>query len=342
VARLGELGVVLLMFFVGMEMCLHCLIAKWRIVIIGTLLQIAGSLAVVGLIGLYFDWSLNRVIFLGFIISLSSTSVVIKFLEDRNELDTEVGQSVVGVLLAQDVAVIPMILILQFLGHASLSGVVMLKQTMGFLVFLSSIVWVSRQREKVGFPFARLLFNDPEFQVFIALLLCFGSAMMFSLLDLSPAMGAFAGGIAVAALKNTEWVHHHLSPFRVVFISMFFVSVGMQLDIVFLMENWVQVALLVLGVLATNTLLNGLVFRGLGMSWRRSMYAGALLSQIGEFSFVLAAIGHRQGLITDYGFNLAMSTIVVSLILTVVWVRPVARWTFDAGDGRGHAFPVLR
>jgi CPA2 family monovalent cation:H+ antiporter-2 len=325
-SRFGGLGVVLLMFFVGMEMCLPCLFAKWRVVIFGTLFQIVASVLVVGCIGMVFDWSLNRILMLGFVISLSSTAVVIKLLKDTSEIDTDVGQSVVGILLAQDIAVIPMILILQLLGQPELQVLVFAKQALGFSVFLMAIIWISQKKEKIRVPFGSILLSDPEFQVFISLLLCFGSAALFSMLDLSTALGAFAAGIIVAAVKDMEWVHHHLMPFRVVFISLFFVSVGMQLDIRFLMENWLEVSALVVGVLATNTLISGLIFRFLGMSWHQSIYAAALLSQIGEFSFVLAAIGYHSGFVTLYGFNLAMSTIVVSLILTVVWVKPVAKW----------------
>ncbi|MBU1168911.1 MAG: cation:proton antiporter [Proteobacteria bacterium] len=342
VSRLGGLGVVLLMFFVGIEMCLPCLVAKWRIVIFGTLFQIIASVAVVGFIGIFFNWSFNRILFLGFVISLSSTAVVIKLLKDSNELDTDVGQSVIGVLLAQDLAVIPMILILQLLGKPELHIMSFAKQAFGFSLFLLSIIWVSKKKTKMEISFGRLFFSDPEFQVFIALLLCFGSAALFGLLELSTALGAFAAGIAVAALKNTEWVHHHLSPFRVVFISLFFVSVGMQLDITFLRENWLEVLSLVVGVLSINTFINGLIFKIMGMTWHQSLYAGSLLSQIGEFSFVLAAIGYNAGFISAYGFNLAMSTIVVSLMMTVVWVKPMARWALKHQKNVNVNFPLIK
>jgi len=324
ISSLGETGIVLLMFFVGMEMCLSCLIAKWRVVIIGTILQIAASIAVVAVMGCYFDWTMNRIIFLGFVISLSSTAVVIKLLKDSNELDTDVGQSVVGVLLAQDIAVIVMILVLQLMGKPEIQLSSILKQFTGFVFFSFLIFFMSRKKEKTDFSYGKVFFSDPEYQVFAAILICFGGATLFSFLELSSALGAFASGIFLGSLKNTEWVHHNLSPFRVVFISLFFVSVGMQIDIYFLKSNWMEVGALVAGVLITNTFINGLIFKFLGMNWKESFYAGALLSQIGEFSFVLAAIGYNSGFISEYGFKLAMCTIAVSLILTVVWVRPVA------------------
>lgn len=342
VSRLGGFGVVLLMFFVGIEMCVPCLVAKWRIVVLGTLFQILASVAAVAMIGVFFHWTLHRILVLGFAISLSSTAVVIKFLKDTGEQDSDVGQSVIGVLLCQDIAVIPMILILQVLGKPELHGLTFLKQGVGFALFLVLVAWVSRKPDKMEVPFGKVLFADPEYQVFISLLFCFGAATLFSLLELSTALGAFAAGIIVAALKDMEWVHHHLSPFRVVFISLFFVSVGMQLDLKFLLDNGLQVLMLVVGVLLTNTVLNGLVFKVLGMSWHQSIYAGALLSQIGEFSFVLAAIGYHAGFISLHGFNLVMSTIVVSLILTAVWVKPVARWALSRQRAEGTVFPMIK
>ena len=114
--RLGDFGVILLLLFVGMGISLPRLLAKWRVAILGTIAQILVSVGCAMLIGIAFDWPMPRSVLLGFVISLSSTEVVLRVLQDRQELDTEVGQDVTGVLLVQDVALVPMLTIINLLG----------------------------------------------------------------------------------------------------------------------------------------------------------------------------------------------------------------------------------
>ena len=273
VARLGEFGVVLLLFFAGMEVCLPCLFSRWRVPILGTLFQILASIGAVGLIGLWFDWPLNRVILLGFVVSLSSTAVVLKLLDERGETDSLVGQNVISILLAQDVAVIVMLIVLQLLsGEAPALSTIGL-QVLGMGCVVALLVFLI----KVGgvrLPLAVLHKNSRELQVFLALILCFGFALGTGLLGLSTALGAFVAGILLASAQETRWVHDTLDPFRIVFVALFFLAVGMQVDIRFLVDHWVQIGLLVLVVFVTNTLINAGILRFLNSTWKESLYAG--------------------------------------------------------------------
>ena len=113
--RVGEFGVIFLLFFVGMEMSLPRLLAGWKVALGGTALQIAASVGAVMLLGLWLDWPIGRSVLLGFVISVSSTAVVLRLLQDRKELESEVGQDVLGVLLAQDLAIVPMLMIIALL-----------------------------------------------------------------------------------------------------------------------------------------------------------------------------------------------------------------------------------
>ena len=121
-ARVGDFGVVLLLFFVGMEVSLASLLKSWRVSILGTLLQVLASVGFVAVIGWFRDWSLARVLLIGFAISLSSTAVVVSLLRSRNELDSATGRDALGVLLIQDLALIPMLIVLGFLGGAPPTG----------------------------------------------------------------------------------------------------------------------------------------------------------------------------------------------------------------------------
>lgn len=322
--HLGSLGVILLLFFIGMEVSPHQLLRGWRIAVIGTLLQIAVSIGAVWLIGEYFGWGMPRIILFGFIISLSSTAVVLKLLKDRQELTSQVGQDVLLILLAQDLAVVPMIIILGLLGGEAPDMHTIALQVIGGLGIISLAVWVL-SRESITLPFAARLRTDPELQVFAALLTCFGLAFLTGMMELSTALGAFVGGMVVSAAHEKEWVHHALEPFRTLFIALFFVSIGLLIDIHFIREHWQHIAALVLLVILTNTLINALVLRSLRDSWSDSLYAGALLSQVGEFSFVLAAIGLQSGIFTAYTYQTTVAVIAISLLISTSWIALVKR-----------------
>ncbi len=324
VEHMGAMGVTLLMFFIGMEVSPRKLVQGWRVAIIGTLLQILVSVGLVWAIGALFHWSTARIVLLGFVISLSSTAVVLKLLKDRNELDSPVGQDVLLILLAQDMAVVPMLILLGLLGGQTPESVTLAKQMVGALLFVGLGIWLAR-REGIHLPFARQLRGDHELQVFAALLACFGLAFISGLLELSTALGAFVGGMLVATARETDWVKHSLEPFRTLFVAVFFVSVGLMVDLSFIASHWLQIGLLVLTVLITNTFINALALRSLSLSWRRSLMAGAMLAQIGEFSFVLAAAGRQAAIITNYAYQTTIAVIAISLILSAPWIALVRR-----------------
>ena len=321
----GDFGVVILLFFVGMEICLTCLLSNWRVAIIGTLLQILVSVGVVFSIGTLFGLSLTTRILLGFVISLSSTALVVKILEDRKELGTKVGGDVLGILLVQDLAVIPMLIILSLMAQNSVNLAQLgLQLVMGALI-ISFIMWLFHKR-KWKLPFSEKIKSHHELQVFAALAICFGFALLTDIFHLSPALGAFIGGITVGLARETHWVHSSLKPIKVIFVALFFVSIGMLLDLSYTLKNITAVLAFVLIVLVLNTLINAVIFRILGDPWRRSFYAGSLLSQIGEFSFVLGAVGLTLGIISDSGYQITLAVITLSLLISPFWIYILGRF----------------
>jgi CPA2 family monovalent cation:H+ antiporter-2 len=322
--RLGAVGVVLLLFFIGMEVSPRRLASNWRVSIVGTLLQILISVGFVWGVGAWLDWPFGRVLMLGFVISLSSTAVVLKILSDWNELDTPVGQDAVGILLVQDFAVVPMLIILDQLGGGSSEHSNIWLQVTGGAVILAILAYLA-VREEVRLPFLKWLKRDEELQLFGALSICFGIAMLTGWMGLSTALGAFLAGMVIGAARETQWVHHSLAPFRVVLLAIFFVSIGMMLDLRFLVANLALVLSLVFVILVVNTFINAGILRLLGDPWKETLYAGALLAQIGEFSFVLAAVGINSHAISEYGYQLVISTIAVSLLFSPAWIMLVRR-----------------
>ncbi|MGB5580014.1 MAG: cation:proton antiporter, partial [Woeseia sp.] len=270
-------------------------------------------------IGGLFSWSWSQVLIIGFVISLSSTAVVLKLLKDWNEQGTQTGQNVLVLLLAQDLVLVPMIIAINMMGGEQPAVGEIVAQLIGAIILIGIAAWVFT-RDHVRLPFAESLQADHELQVFAALMLCFGLALISGELGLSTALGAFVAGLVVSSARETDWVQESLEPFRIVFVAVFFVSVGMLIDVDYVREHVLILALLVTVVVLVNTILNTLILRLLGSSWRRAAYAGALLSQIGEFSFILAALAHAEQMIPDDDYRMIVAVIAISLMLSPAWI----------------------
>jgi CPA2 family monovalent cation:H+ antiporter-2 len=325
--RAGELGVLLLLFFAGMELQIPKLIESWRVPVLGTTLQVLSSVGLAFALGAAFDWPAPRSLLLGFVISLSSTAVVLNLLRARSELTTPLGIDVVGVLLAQDILVPFMLVALSLAGPGETDLAEIGLQIVGGLGIVTIVALVTRFD---GGPLVTLferLRGDREIEVFAALAVCLGVSLATSALHLSAALGAFVGGVIASESSQSEWMHQHLEPFRTLLLALFFVSVGALVDLEFLAQQAPAVGLLTVGALVTNTLLNGGILRLLGRTWTEALVGGALLSQLGEFGFVLAAVGKQGHLITSFGYQLTVATIACTLVASSLWITAVERLT---------------
>lgn len=320
VEHLGALGVTLLLFFIGMEVSPNQLVRGWRVAVFGTLLQIIISVFSVWIIGNILGWEPSRVVLLGFVISLSSTAVVLKLLKDRGELETKAGQNVLLILLAQDLAIVPMLIIVSMLSGKAPESILLITQIVGGIAILTLAIWVLT-RPGIKLPFASHVKRDREIQLFAALLACFGLAFITAILGLSAALGAFVAGLIIASAKETDWVQHALEPMKIVFVALLFVSMGMLINVEFVKDNIDLLLILVIGVLVTNTFINAIILKFLGDNWGTSLYSGALLSQVGEFSFVLATVGFQVGLINDFSYQTTIALIALSLLISPAWIQ---------------------
>jgi CPA2 family monovalent cation:H+ antiporter-2 len=315
---IGNFGIMLLLFFIGLEVSFIDLLKSWRVALFGTLGQIILSVGVMFLVGLFFEWSFGRSLLLGFVICLSSTAVLLRVLESRKELHTVRGRNALAILLAQDLAIVPMIIIISLFGDIRTTDPLL--QIVGACLFCLILFFSFRSKQKLVLPFSKMLNKDHELQMFTALILCFGFAAISAFFGLSEALGAFFAGIIVNNIKGTEWIHDSLHSFKTLFVAIFFVSIGLLMDLSFIAENIVIVGLTVLLVLILNTFINAAAFWVLQTSWKESLYYGSLLAQIGEFSFLLAAIGLSVGLIQQYSYQLTISVIAMSLLLSPLWI----------------------
>jgi len=319
ISNLGSFGLVLLLFFIGMEISLPKIIANWRIPVLGTLIQVIFSVGVVWGVGFIFHWQLNHIIVLGLVISLSSSAIVISFLQDKGLIASNIGQNIIGILLVQDILVVPMLILLNYLSGAAITPVDITMQIIGGLLILVITIWALKKKE-IRLPFGNHIRKDHEIQVFIAFAFCFGFSLLTAFFGLSSALGAFVAGMIVSKAKETIWVHSSLHAFRIVFVALFFVSVGMLIDLDFLIDNLGVVAVVVVLAFITNNFINAVIVRFLGESWSDSLYTGAILAQIGEFSFILGATAYFIELINEHTYQLVISTISVTLIISPFWI----------------------
>jgi len=321
---IGEFGLILLLFFIGMEIDLKDFLKNWKIATFGTLSQIFGSVFLVSLIGYAFGWQLNRIIILGFIISLSSSAVIIKLLQDNQESQSEVGKNIISILLMQDILIVPMLIATNYLGGNVPSTIDIIMQIVGGILLIGSMVWIFNKKE-FRLPFSKTIEKDHELQVFFAFIVCFGFAVLTALFGLSAALGAFVGGMVVHAAKSTDWFHDSLNSFRVIFVALFFVSIGMLIDIRFVTAHWQTIGLLLIAVYLSNHLINALVLQFFGRNWTNSLYGGALLAQIGELAFILVSSAYYTAIISDFEYQLTIVTIALTLLISPFWISLTKR-----------------
>ena len=320
---LAELGVVLLLFTIGLEFSLSRLQTIFRQVALGGLLQVGLTTAVIALGATALGEPPGRALFFGFVFALSSTAIVLRALTERRELDAPHGRFIVGTLIFQDLCVVPMVLIVPLLGSSSTVGgaaqgiaIALLKATAVIIVTIvvarqvvpRLLQWVDRARSREIFLLA-------------VLALCLGTAWLTSLAGLSLALGAFLGGMAIA---DTEFGHRAMGevmPLRDTFVSVFFVSLGMLFDVRVVMEQ----PLLVLGLTVAFVFGKGALatVAALVMRFpaRVAWLAGVGLAQFGEFGFVLAQLGRQSGVVDAQGLAPVLTAGIVSMFLTPLLVR---------------------
>jgi len=324
ISELGEIGIVLLLFTIGNEIDLNSLKRNIAKPLVIGVVQVVLSFACMFTIGQYAGWTIPTIILTSFIISLSSSAIVFQYLSRTGEIKSQLGLITGGVLLIQDILVIPMILTLSFMSGTHISTLELGKVCIGgllMLLFLRAAV----TRKLFVLPMRKEIIADHDLQVFVGLSICFGMAGISNWFGLSPAFGAFIAGIIIGGDKSTHWLGKALVPFRVFLMAFFFVAVGLQLDIHFFIDNAITIVLIALSVLLINSLINTVLFKVTGNSWRDSLYGGALLAQIGEFSFVLMTQASALGLVGNYVYQVTLSVITLTMLLTSIWLTTIQK-----------------
>lgn len=316
VETLAELGVVLLLFTIGLELSLGNLRRLGRIVSVAGPLQLVGTIALVFIVARIRGIPVPGSLFTGYLVALSSTAIVLKLLSDRREMDSPHGKFLVGILIVQDLAVVPMLLSLDFLaGRAGAGPGAVLVALLKTAAAAAALLVAAR----VAVPrFIGALAGTRQKEIFVVavLFLILGSALATSWAGLSAALGAFLAGLV---LSESEYGHQALADvaaFRDAFSALFFVSIGMLFEPRVVVEQPLLVGVLLALILVWKTIAGGAAVLVLGYGFRVALVVGLSLAQIGEFSFVLLRQGLAAGLITPQGYQVFLAAALVTMIAT--------------------------
>lgn len=316
VETLAQVGIVFLLFTIGMEFSLRNLFQIKKPLFVGGSIQVLLTILVVFVVVWLTGKTLAESIFLGFLISLSSTAIVLKILQEKAQVDSPHGRNTLAVLIFQDVIVIPMILFTPLLAgveeNISKSLLVLVVKGIGIILFV--IVSAEWLLPKLLYRIVKT--RSREIFMLSLVSICLAVAWLTASIGLSLALGAFLAGLIIS---RSEYSHQALSnvfPFRDVFTSFFFVSVGMLLDIRILLAHPAMIVLITLGVIVSKTAIAGFAIMLLGFPLRTAILGGLALSQVGEFSFILSQTGIKYGLLSVNVYQIFLAVSVVTMAAT--------------------------
>ena len=316
VRMLAEIGVVLLMLTIGLEFSVDRLRGMQNLAIVGGTLQIFISIVLSLAFAWWKHWTFYEGFFLGAVIALSSTAIVLKYLLDRGEIDTPHGRIAISILIFQDLAVVPLMIFLSAFGQSG--------GTVGFslvIAFLKTVMLLAG-----AFVFSRFLLpgllhrvaviRNREILFLFSVVVCLGMDWVSGALGLSAAIGALLAGFMFA---NTNFSHQLIGdiiPFRHLFVSIFFVSIGLLFDAGFFFQHIVLVLSVVSLVLFINFVIMTFLIMAFGFPPRVAVITGIILSQIGEFSFVLIEMARGSGHISSVLYQVLLSTAFLTMLMT--------------------------
>ncbi len=328
---LAEVGVIILLFTIGLEFSLAQLKSSKSLLLIAGPAQVFGVLLLIMVGGLSFGLSMKAAIFWGMLLSLSSTAIVLKALAERRENDTLHGRSTIGILIFQDLAVVPMMLMTPFLSdQEGMEGMGQILWTL-----LQSLALVITVVVAARFFVPWLLTHivrtrSRELFLLTIVVLALGTAWLTSLVGLSLALGAFIAGLLISESEYSHQALAEVLPFRDSFNSLFFVSIGMLMDPRVLLEHPFLILMMVATVFIGKFVTGAGAVLAAGVPLRSAVLAGVSLAQVGEFAFILAQEGLKVGILYQETYNVFLAVSVITMIITpffIQWAPKIARRT---------------
>lgn len=313
---ISEIGVILLLFVIGMELSIKQLMSIKKTVFIGGALQVGLTVLVTFLVCYGFGYSMNEAVFIGFLFSMSSTAIVLKIYQDRDEIDTPHGKNALAILIFQDLIVVPMMLLAPIMsGQSENIGISILSLLIkAAIVIVITIISARYLVPKLMHVIAKT--GSKELFLLTTFAICFAVAFLTSEAGLSLALGAFLAGLIISESEYSHQATSTILPFRELFTSLFFISVGMLLNLTYFFNNIVIVLLLVVSVFVVKSIIAGLAVAVLKYPGRTVIITGVSLFQVGEFAFILSKVGIEYNLLTPETNQLFLSVSILSMLLT--------------------------
>lgn len=324
---MAEIGVILLMFSVGLEFSIPDLLrVKW-VALVGAPVGILVSIGLGTGVGWLAGWPLLQGLAAGCIISVASTMVLMRLLMDRGELSSISGRVMIAITLVEDLAVVVLTVLLPGLGSAELPSWTVIAWGVGkALVLLVPVMILGRRF--VPRLLARIEETaSDELSLLVALTICLVIAALTETLGLSLALGAFLGGLLISGSDFAHKIAGRTLPLRDAFVALFFVTIGMLIDPSTWGENWRLLAIMVGMIVAGKFVIWSGVVRAFGYPWSAALYVGVGLTQIGEFSFILAQVALRSHLITPGFYNATLAASLVTILCNATLFRIVSART---------------
>ena len=328
VETLAEIGVVLLLFTIGLEFSLERILPIRRHVLWAGGLQIALTTLAVVLVSSSLGFSLEVGIFYGFLVSLSSTAIVLRIYNERGEIDAPQGRWAAGILLFQDLCIVPMILLVPILGQSGRGSYLLIGWALVKAVLLLGLIVLAARRLLPWILRQVALLRNRELFILFVILVGLGTAWLTSEAGLSLALGAFIAGLVISESEFSHQIVADILPLRDTFSGIFFISIGMLLDLHFLAQDVFTPLLNSSLIVALKSAVVLLVLWLVYGSVRLGVVLALSLAQIGEFSFILARAGQDYGLLSAVGEQTFLAASILSMIATPFLIQGAHRIAF--------------
>ena len=327
VSILAEIGVVILMFTIGLEFSLTRIMQNLHLVIGGGL-QIFLTGGAVYLLSILIGYPPSLSLFFGFLFSLSSTAIVLKMYSDRGEIDSPHGKLSTAILLFQDLCVVPMILLIPIMANTELTSYLVIALTLTKAIIAVIVIFISARLLVPRILYHIVSLRSREFLVLFVILLCLGTAWLTHMFGLSLALGAFIAGLIISESEYSFQIVVDILPFRDYFSSIFFTSVGMLLHLNFFVNHWIYIIGITAGVIFLKGILVFITAKILRFPLRTAIITGLSLAQVGEFSFLLAEQGKGYGLIQEELYQTFLASAILSMLLAPLLIRISSELSF--------------
>lgn len=328
VELLSEIGIIFLLFVIGIELSIKELLSMKRTVLLGGSLQVGGTIILVTALAYLIGLPLHSAVFLGFLFSLSSTAIVLKVLQEKGEITTPHGRISLGILIFQDLIVVPMMLFTPLLSGTSddlletVSWLLLKIIGLGVVIFLLArylVPWVLGVVVRT---------KNKELFILTVVVFCFAVAWLSSSVGLSLALGAFFAGLIISESEYSHQATANVLPFREIFISFFFISVGTLLNLNFFFQHLFYILLLVVGIVALKMFVIAGSVLLLNYPPRTILMSVFSLFQVGEFSLLLSGVGIRNEIIPENIYQYFLAISIISMALTPFLLSAAPRITY--------------